>query len=173
VRAAVVALALLVALALAGCSAPVNPGHEQAPLRTVEVDHRKAHWTLSDDFTTEEIDTITSAAMAWRDATEGGAELTFEIAPVETWAPWTISRVAGEKPGYGAITGPERDRIAIYPDAVPEGCLRLVAEHEIGHTLWIDHGGAGIMQASHSKKTCVSEGTITADDVGLFAAANP
>jgi hypothetical protein len=171
-NARILALLVLIAMALTACgAAPADVPAQEAPL-TVEIDHAQAHWTISDAFSTEEIDDITSAAQAWHDATGGHVALTFDIGPVSDDAPWTITRAPGEQPGYGAITTVGRDHVVVYPDAIPEACTWPAVAHELGHTLNVDHGGAGIMRAQHSRKACATERALTADDLALFDAAH-
>ena len=144
---------------------------EAAPV----VDRLKATWLLSDQFTTDELDSITAAAEAWNTVTEGRVELTLAVGQVEGPASWTISRskIEGTVVGRtyyinsepGILIDAER-----YAGATCVGQVWAVAAHEFGHTLGITkHGTDGVMR----NDTVNCDATFTKSDLELFNAANP
>ncbi len=156
----------------------VDPG--PAAITAWEAERLTATWTVSDEFSPEEIESIVAAADAWGTVTEGRVALTVVVGPVpDRTALWTISRgPVGDKEGtaIGRTTinasGPRTVLdAAIFEGASCVGQLWLVAAHEMGHALGIPgHGANGVM---HTGGPPPCDGTFTRSDIALFNTANP
>lgn len=154
-----------------GCGNAPPPVAEEAPgVIEQQAPRTLARWTISSAFAVEEVDAITAAAQAWHDATSGRVNFALEIGETEPDAPWTVSRATSDgDASHEAETNAERNAVTLDPDRVPARCVWLMAAHEFGHILGLEHGGS-VMGERHSS-ACTA--TITADDVALFDAANP
>ncbi len=171
-------LLILLLLALSACSVPVDSAPSLVDAPSVlepsppPIDHRKAHWTISDAFTSTEIETILAAAQAWNEVSNGEIALTFEIASVDGPGPWRIIR-GQELEGAAGLTAETRDRFSLnaqaYQDRPCIGELWHIAAHEFGHTFGLDHGGDGIMQ--RRPPTC--DAVFTRSDIDLLNSGAP
>lgn len=139
------------------------------------VDHLSAEWTVSDQFTEGELESISAAFAAWQAVTktlERPVTATFKVAPALEATPWTITREKLDDECCAAITAPSRDQIRIdaedYPDVPCVGRLWHITAHELGHTFGIDHGGDGLMQ--EKKPSC--DAVFEDSDIQLFIEAN-
>ncbi len=140
----------------------------------LKIDHKSATWTISDQFTPTEIESILFAAEVWQEITKGRVQLALEVATVTERTPFTITREKLPNDCCAAVTANTMDQIIIdaeeYPDAPCVGRLWHIAAHEFGHTLGIkEHGGDGVMR--EHKPTCYA--SFTQSDLELFNQANP
>ncbi len=169
---------LIIGLLSIGCSNEVVMGetsYVSSPTDSIqsEPDRLNAVWTISDQFTNSQIETIIQAGNDWNTVTNGRVNLTFQVSSIDSSQTFTITKEKLDDNCCAGITSNTRDQIKIdaseYEDDVCIGKFWHIAAHELGHTLGIDHGGSGLMK--YKRPDCYAQ--FTKDDVNLFLEANP
>lgn len=144
------------ALLLAACSATPAPC-ETCPTQPAQVEVTVC---VDSAFTADESAAIDDACDDWTAALCGLVRLQpLAIAgdpPLPTYCDVAVLRPSGDvayAAGQGAVSTLAPRVAYVVPETIPNGWLRTVAAHEIGHALGVSHGD-GLM-AARNPSTCI------------------
>jgi hypothetical protein len=118
---------------------PLDRADPRSPLQEERDPKLTATFTVSDEYTDEQIEIISEVLDSWHRATDGAVDLEMVIGPVDG-QPFSIGPMDLDGPVAGRAVPPELDRIETdrWLERGPS-LFRVVVAHELGHYLGLLH----------------------------------